>query len=96
VQSIETIVSTLRKHKPELIRKYPITSIGVFGSYVRGEASLDSDVDVAVEISAPMGLNFVAMADEIESLLGLPTDVVTLRSLKPEVRRIVMDEIIYV
>jgi hypothetical protein len=96
VQSIETIVSTLRKHKPELIRKYPIASIGVFGSYVRGEASLDSDVDVAVEISAPMGLNFVAMADEIESLLGLPTDVVTLRSLKPEVRRNVMDEIIYV
>ena len=40
-------------------------------------ATNESDIDVAVEISAPMGLNFIAMADEIEDLFGIKTNVVT-------------------
>ena len=39
--------------------------MGVFGSYARGEATENSDIDIAVELSGPMGLNFVAMANEI-------------------------------
>jgi len=46
-----------------------------------------SDIDVPVEISAPMGLNFIAMADEIEDLFGIKTNVVTKRSIKPEFLR---------
>ena len=50
-------------------------------------ATNESDIDVAVEISAPMGLNFIAMADEIEDLFGIKTNVVTKRSIKPEFLR---------
>jgi predicted nucleotidyltransferase len=39
--------------------------MGVFGSYARGEATENSDIDIAVELSGPMGLNFVSMANEI-------------------------------
>lgn len=49
----------------------PIPRLGVFGSYARGEATENSDIDVAVELNGPMGLNFVAMADEIEGLFGI-------------------------
>lgn len=45
-----------------------ILLIGIFGSYARGEATENSDIDIAVEITGPMGLNFVTMADEIELL----------------------------
>jgi predicted nucleotidyltransferase len=69
---------------PELQKKYPIGRLGVFGSYARGEATEKSDIDIAVEITGPMGLNFVAMADEIEDLFGKKTDVVPLRSIKPQ------------
>ncbi len=41
---------------------------GVFGSYARGEDTEKSDIDIAVEITGPMGLNFVAMADEIADI----------------------------
>jgi predicted nucleotidyltransferase len=80
---------------PELQRKYPVGKIAVFGSYARGDANEMSDVDIAVEITGPMGLNFVAMADEIEDLLGVKTDVVPLRSIKPQYLQFVEKDIIY-
>ena len=82
--------------KPELERKYPITSIGVFGSYARGEANHESDIDIAVDINGIMGLSFVAMADEIEAILGIKTDVIPLRSIKPEYLPGIEKDIIYV
>jgi predicted nucleotidyltransferase len=93
--TLQNILEKLRQHKPELQRKYPVTRIGVFGSYARGEATKDSDIDIAVEISGPMGLSFVAMADEIESLFGIKTDVVPKRSIKPEYLHSVEKDIVY-
>ena len=93
--TLQSILNILRRHKPELQKKYPIGKLGVFGSYARGEATDISDVDIAVEITGPMGLNFVAMADEIEALIGIKTDVVPLRSVKPKFLASVESEIAY-
>lgn len=92
----ESILERLRQHQPELKKKYPVSRLGLFGSYARGEATPKSDIDIAVEISAPMGLNFIAMADEIESLFGIKTDVVTKRSIKAEYLQSVEKDIVYV
>ena len=81
---------------PELQRKYPISKMGVFGSYARGEATENSDIDIAVELTGPMGLNFVAMANEIEALFGIKVDVVPKRSIKPSYLPYVEKDIIYV
>jgi predicted nucleotidyltransferase len=94
--TLQHILQILRKHKPELERKYPISRLGVFGSYARGEATEKSDVDIAVEFSAPMGLNFVAMADEIEAMLGIKTDVVPKRAIKSRYLAFVEKDIVYV
>jgi uncharacterized protein len=93
--TLQTILLKLRQHKPELQRKYPISRLGVFGSYARGEATAKSDIDIAVEITGPMGLSFVAMADEIEDLFGIKTDVVPLRSIKPQYLQFVEKDIVY-
>ena len=94
--TLDSIIEKLKQHKPELQKKYPISSIGVFGSYARGEANNESDIDIAVEISEPMGLNFIAMADEIEDLLGVKTDVVSKRSIKPKYLQNEEKDIVYV
>ena len=96
MHTLESILLKLRQHKPELQRKYPIGKIGVFGSYARGEATEESDIDIAVEITGSMGLNFVDMADEIEALFGIKTDVVPIRSIKPRYIASVERDIIYV
>ena len=94
--TLEKIVQTLRQHKPELQRKYPISGLGIFGSYARGEATEGSDIDIAVDITGPMGLSFIAMADEIEGLFGIKVDVVPSRSIKPDYLPYVKKDIIYV
>lgn len=94
--TLQSILEKLRQVKPELERKYPITGIGVFGSYARGEANKESDIDIAVDIDGTMGLNFVAMADEIEAILGIKTDVVPMRSIKPEYLSYIEKDIVYV
>lgn len=94
--TLNTIVEKLRQHKPELQRKYPISRIGIFGSYARGEAKEDSDIDIAVELVGPMGLNFISMANEIEGLFGIKVDVVPKRSIKPSYLSYVEKDIVYV
>ena len=93
--TLQYILQTLRTHMPELQKKYPVSKLGVFGSYARGEATENSDIDIAVEISGPMGLSFVAMADEIENLFGIKTDIVPKRSIKPEYLQYVEKDIVY-
>ncbi len=94
--TLQNILQILRQHKPELQRKYPISRLGVFGSYARGEATEKSDIDIAVEMNGPMGLDFVAMADEIEKLFGIKTDVVPKRSIKAKYLPYVEKDIVYV
>lgn len=94
--TLETILEKLRAYKPELQRKYPISRLGVFGSYARREATENSDIDVAVELNGPMGLNFVAMANEIENLFGIKVDVVPKRSIKSIYQPSVEKDILYV
>ena len=86
----------LRAYKPELQRKYLVSRLGIFGSYARGEATETSDIDVAVELNGPMGLNFVAMANEIEDLFGIKVDVVPKRSIKSIYLASVEKDILYV
>jgi predicted nucleotidyltransferase len=94
--TLEKIVEILRAHKSELQRKYPVAGIGVFGSYARGQATEKSDIDIAVDINGPMGLNFVAMADEIENLFGIKTDVIPSRAIKKDYLDGIQKDIVYV
>ncbi|HXB95599.1 MAG TPA: nucleotidyltransferase family protein [Puia sp.] len=94
--TLDAILEKLRLHKPALQQKYPISRMGVFGSYARGEATEHSDLDIAVELSGPMGLNFVAMANEIEDLFGIKVDVVPKRSIKSTYLPYVEKDILYV
>jgi uncharacterized protein len=68
--TLDTILEKLRLHKPELQRKYPISQMGVFGSYARGEATENSDIDIAVDLDGPMGLNFVAMRNSLDQYMN--------------------------
>ena len=94
--TLQNIIQILRQHKPDLQKKYPVSKLGVFGSYARGEATENSDIDIAVEINGPMGLSFVAMANEIEGLFGVKVDVVPKRSIKTEYLPYVERDFFYV
>jgi hypothetical protein len=82
-RSLTDIKQTLKAHMPELAKHYNIKSLGIFGSYVRGEAEGTSDVDLLVEFSeAPDIFKFMDLEEDLAALLGLKVDLVTRPALR--------------
>ena len=97
VLSLETVLQTLRAHREELQRRFGVRRMAIFGSLVRGEAGPQSDVDILVEFEPGRGLlNHAGLMLYLQSLLGCPVDVVTVRGLKPRFREKVLHEAIVV
>ena len=83
VKTTQDILDALRAARPQLAREFGITRLALFGSYARGEQREDSDVDVLVEVDPTIGMRFVDLAERIEALLGVRSDVVSRRALAP-------------
>ena len=93
LNSIQQILSQL---KPELARKFFVRSIGLFGSVVRDDFSPDSDIDIIVDFSKPVGVEFIDLANYMETILKKKVDLVSKRGLKPKYFQQIQPEIIYV
>ena len=82
--SLEEVIRTLRAHLPELRQRYGVGALGVFGSYVRGEAKKRSDLDVLVEFSDSeiTLLQYIEFEHYLSDLLGVKVDLVEKETLK--------------
>jgi predicted nucleotidyltransferase len=66
-----------------VISKYPqVSRAFIFGSFAEGEQGSGSDLDVLVELKAPMGLAFIALIQDIEKAAGTSVDVLTIKQAK--------------
>ena len=90
----EEILGTLREQHALLSQRYPIRRLALFGSWARGEAREDSDVDVLVEVDPSIGLRFVELGDELERALGRRVDLVSRRAIKPSLWQQIEPELI--
>lgn len=73
----EQLIATLKKELPSLRDQYGVERIILFGSFAKGQQTKKSDVDILVDIKKPLGLEFVALADRLEEILGRKVDVAT-------------------
>jgi len=92
----EEILNLLVQNKLELENRFKVRRLALFGSYARGDQRPDSDVDILVDIDPSVGLEFVTLAEQIEQLLGLPIELVSLRAIKPNKLAYIKQELIYV
>jgi len=77
----------LAQHKPELIRRFGITDLALFGSTVRNEARPDSDIDVLVSFDGPAtSKRYFGVQFYLEDLLGCTIDLVTDKALRPQLK----------
>jgi len=81
--SLEEILSTLREQHATLSQRFPIRRMALFGSWARGDAREDSDVEILVDVDPSIGLGFVELGDELENALGRRVDLVSRRAIKP-------------
>lgn len=87
----------LANHKAELIDRFGVEKLALFGSMARGTAEQGSDVDVLVTFDGPAtSRRYFGLQFYLEDLLGRPVDLVTNKALRPELRPYIEQEAINV
>ena len=76
-----------------ILGPYGVKKAGIFGSYIRGEMKEDSDIDILVEIDKDISLlDFVGLKLEIEDVLGRKVDLVEYSTIKPLLKKRILEE----
>jgi predicted nucleotidyltransferase len=86
----------LQEIKPVLVDKFHVSRIGYFGSYVNGQQTNQSDIDLLVEFSQPVGWGFFTLEKFLEQSLGIPVDLVTKNALKEQIKGTILNQVIYI
>lgn len=93
----DVVIQTLKRQNSELINKFGVKTLYLFGSVARDEASPTSDIDLLVEFNRPVGyFGLFALQDYLENLFNCPVDLGTSESLKPYIRERVQKELVHV
>ena len=96
MNDLVSIKKELQLLKPSLISKYNISELGLFGSVVRNDFSSESDIDILVGFSRPIGIEFIDLAEELEASLNRKVDLVSRNGIKPQYFQAIQSELVYV
>ncbi|TLV03746.1 nucleotidyltransferase family protein [Dyadobacter luticola] len=96
MSELAAISQALKQLKPELTEKFHVSSIGLFGSVVRDDFTAASDVDIIVDFSQPIGIEFIDLADYIEEKIRKHVDLVSRSGMKDKYFQAISGEIVYV
>lgn len=94
--TLDTIQQALKAMKPEISRRFFVSSIGLFGSVVRKDFSANSDIDIIVDFNKPVGIEFIDLANFMEQKLNRKVDLVSKNGIQPKYFQQIQPEIIYV
>jgi len=92
----DEVLDYLRTHKQEMHDRFGVTKIGLFGSYARGEAREDSDIDVAIELSTYTADGYFGVLHLLEDSFKKRIDLGIESNFKPLLKPYILKEIIYV
>ncbi len=86
--------SKYRKVISDYFQNKPVLKAYLFGSYVRGEANEQSDIDILLELdySQSIGLGFVEMQFDLQDILSRKVDLVSERGLSKFIKPFIEQE----
>ncbi|MDK2948802.1 hypothetical protein SAMN04488589_2856 [Methanolobus vulcani] len=97
LREVDYYTDRLREMLPELQKKYPIKYLGVFGSYISNEQTLQSDLDILVEFSDSISLlQYARLELELSDALGVKIDLVSKTALKPRIGKHILAEVVQI
>ena len=88
--------AALRALRPLLTERFHVRQLGYFGSFATGQQRPDSDVDILVEFSQPLGWEFFELEEMLEKALQRRVDLVTADALKSQLRPQILAEVRYI
>ncbi len=93
VYSTGSVLSLLSDFKKNYGEKYGIIEMGIFGSFARGDACDDSDIDIWVKTETPDPFKIVHMKEFLETITDRNVDIVRMRDkMNPYLKEIIMNE----
>ena len=91
----DQVLEALREIRIEIAERFSVKRIGVFGSFARGDAEAESDVDIVVELSDPTFDHYMDLKFRLEEVLQRSVDLVMAETLKPRLKPIIEREVVY-
>ncbi|MFA5253568.1 MAG: nucleotidyltransferase family protein [Methanoregula sp.] len=90
-------LTLLRRHEPEIKKRFGVVKIGIFGSYIRGEERPDSDVDVLVSFKKGEETfdHYMDCKFYLEDLFGRKVDLVIKGAIKKRLAPYILGEVVY-
>ena len=93
----EQILKILRDKKSQLQKKYPISELGIFGSYARGDFNESSDIDILVDFDGRIdGFDYIHLAHDLKDTFQHKIDIVSRKGIKPQYLPYVEKNLIHV
>ena len=99
MKTLQETRTQLKELKPILKERFQVETIGVFGSYSRGEQKNKSDVDILVTFTEPNEidlLDFIELKRFLSRKLKAKVDLVKKDALKHRIKEKILQETIYV
>ncbi len=91
---VNVLMEKLKGELPRLREEFSVKSLGLFGSYLRGEQKRDSDLDILVEFTEIPGMfRYLALERDLSRVLGAPVDLVMKEALKPAIGKRILNEV---
>lgn len=81
--------------RQELSERFTVKRIGVFGSFVKGYPNDKSDVDILIELAEPTFDHYMDLKFMLEETLKRPVDLVMAEAIKPRIKPIIEQEVVY-
>lgn len=94
-ETVSDMVQKIAGLRQELIERFTVERIGVFGSFARGDAGPESDVDILVELAEPTFDHYMDLKFRLEEILQRPVDIVLADTVKPRLKPIIEQETVY-
>lgn len=91
------LLDTLLAKRAEVLdvaSRHGASNVRLFGSVARRSETASSDVDILIDLARDRGFSdFLALAEELEELIGRKVDLVTSRGLSPYLKPLIEEEI---
>jgi len=95
----QEILTFLQEHKEELLSRFHLSTIGLFGSFSRGEERAGSDVDILVDFDESVKDVYMAktaLREYLSSSLNRSIDLARQKYLKPYAKEQILKDVIYI
>ena len=92
--TLDEIITAIQRNN-EKLKAFGVRKLGVFGSFARGEASTESDIDFLVILEPKTFDGYMELKFFLEDLFNCGVDLVLLDAIKPALRSNIENEVVY-